>query len=468
MDKIELQYIEKINENTEILGHISNLETFEILHVTKSLQKALNIKEDEYKGKKCYEVMHDRMHLCSYCNNTKLKKGEFLKRYTYNAMLDAHLVARDTIIDNETFGTVRMTTYCDITEEVDQIKQLQTKASVDKAIIACAKTLLERNDLNKSIVEFLKTLSSYFSASSAYIFEKLEKNQYFEKSYEYVCDSCHSSAKVSQIPYKKMFSWLAGLQNDDVLYINSREDYIEQDSNPYQLLQEQNSFAIILVPLRRDGEIIGMMCVNNPTENLDDVNLTKTVSAFVANDLEKREMIKELENLSYIDKLSEVKNRNCYLNKIEQVNKTKPETLGIIFADINGLKKANDNLGHKYGDILIKWCAKFLERNIYSPVYRIGGDEFVVIADGITQEEFEKSVKNITETISQMPFTHMSIGCTFEKGDINIEKQIVNTDKIMYEDKQRYYKVQSYNTMNIDVECEKLKEQLLKLEADCQ
>ena len=55
----------------------------------------------------------------------------------------------------------------------------------------------------------------------------------------------------------------------------------------------------------------------------------------------------------------------------------------MIMCDINDLKKENDTYGHDVGDIYIKNCCKII-CNVFthSPVYRIGGDEFVVVLTG--------------------------------------------------------------------------------------
>ena len=58
-------------------------------------------------------------------------------------------------------------------------------------------------------------------------------------------------------------------------------------------------------------------------------------------------------------------------------------------SDCNYLKKVNDQYGHEYGDILLKIVADTLREEIAedSPVVRMGGDEFMILGNGITEEK---------------------------------------------------------------------------------
>lgn len=56
--------------------------------------------------------------------------------------------------------------------------------------------------------------------------------------------------------------------------------------------------------------------------------------------------------------------------------------------DLNGLKKVNDEYGHEAGDFLIQKVAKNISKVFYGNIYRIGGDEFVVISTEIKEKLF--------------------------------------------------------------------------------
>lgn len=156
--------------------------------------------------------------------------------------------------------------------------------------------------------------------------------------------------------------------------------------------------------------------------------------------------ISEIKNMyqdAYTDALTGVGNRNYLYKNIKMI---KLEEVCVTFFDINNLKYYNDNFGHTYGDLLIK-NATILMCSIYGKknVYRIGGDEFVILQKGLTLEKqlklqsaFIKKIKeyNSKNEINNTPYLEIACGNTiYQKGDKKYSDIIERADKIMYENK---------------------------------
>ena len=91
--------------------------------------------------------------------------------------------------------------------------------------------------------------------------------------------------------------------------------------------------------------------------------------------------------MATVDSLTGVKNKNAYVQWEEKINKGikegTQEPFAVVVCDINNLKAVNDLYGHKEGDVCIKnACIKICKVFSHSPVFRTGGDEFVVILSG--------------------------------------------------------------------------------------
>ncbi len=73
-------------------------------------------------------------------------------------------------------------------------------------------------------------------------------------------------------------------------------------------------------------------------------------------------------------------------------------SFAIVMIDVNFLKKVNDTYGHDKGDMYIKGACEIMS-DVYahSPIYRIGGDEFVVILEGRDYENKEELLKTIRQ-----------------------------------------------------------------------
>ena len=117
-------------------------------------------------------------------------------------------------------------------------------------------------------------------------------------------------------------------------------------------------------------------------------------------------------------------------------------TLGVIFADLNGLKMINDQKGHTEGDKLLKKAAEVLKQVfITEDIYRAGGDEFVIIAENVSKENFDSKVKKLREIATVNSEVSLAVGAYFTDTDIDIRNSMRMADELMYKDKEEYYEI---------------------------
>lgn len=167
----------------------------------------------------------------------------------------------------------------------------------------------------------------------------------------------------------------------------------------------------------------------------------------IMNNNEQTKMYKSL--ISY-DTLTLLGSRRSFEELIKKI-KDNPIDTTIIVADLNNLKWINDKMGHAYGDIFIKEASIFLRDNMKdSKIYRIGGDEFVIIFDYILSDDDFENIKNKKLTIKNLSDkidTSISFGkCTYLKGgSIDIDEVFRIADYNMYQDK-KLYKEKNYYT----------------------
>lgn len=149
-------------------------------------------------------------------------------------------------------------------------------------------------------------------------------------------------------------------------------------------------------------------------------------------------IISELE----LDALTGFRTRKAYYNDvelIEQDKEKKEQPVGILFADVNGLKAINDRLGHQAGDELIISVAQSISA-IFSDgkMYRFGGDEFVVLSFDEREELFQNKLKQLEKNWGES--YSAAVGSVWLEYARDLEKSVAIADKMMYMDKSRYYK----------------------------
>ncbi len=116
---------------------------------------------------------------------------------------------------------------------------------------------------------------------------------------------------------------------------------------------------------------------------------TCMIHTFV-NEAERIERNRELgsvRKMAFTDQLTGVKNMHAYVDMKKEMEKRiaggKISAFGLVVFDLNDLKKINDGMGHAEGDKRIKEaCSLICHLFKHSPVYRIGGDEFVALLEG--------------------------------------------------------------------------------------
>ena len=108
----------------------------------------------------------------------------------------------------------------------------------------------------------------------------------------------------------------------------------------------------------------------------------------------------ELGELAVKDSLTGVRNKTAYDSVVRDLEELRERDYGVVMIDLNYLKKINDTFGHDKGDVAImKLCWAICEVFAHSPVFRTGGDEFVVILKGHDYDHIEELEKKFYETL---------------------------------------------------------------------
>ena len=122
---------------------------------------------------------------------------------------------------------------------------------------------------------------------------------------------------------------------------------------------------------------------------------------------ESQEMTEKMTELANKDALTGVRNKIAYDKQVlelnEQISKKEQIKFAVVMIDLNYLKNINDDYGHDSGDIaLIKLCNIICTIFAHSPVFRIGGDEFVVILKGKDYLNVDKLIKEFNTKIEEL------------------------------------------------------------------
>jgi diguanylate cyclase (GGDEF)-like protein len=195
--------------------------------------------------------------------------------------------------------------------------------------------------------------------------------------------------------------------------------------------------------------MIGFYGVDNPPEDrMDNIStLFSILGHFLVALMRRRDLFKNWKHLSFYDELTGFGNRHAMDSFTAAFQPQK--SIGVVYCDVNGLKRVNDEQGHKAGDALLVRACGCIKRTFaeYS-MFRIGGDEFLVLCDGIEENALQEKVKLLKADMQEQNVT-MAIGAIWRPNCTeNIDKLLTEADKCMYEEKKKYYENEKLDRRN--------------------
>lgn len=345
--------------------------------------------------------------------------------------------------------------YCTYTMEVNfeaNTKRMSNiTADIASAVLETCIKLRGSNDFHASIKDVVDDIRKMCKAELCSIL--------LIDSYEKTCSTlAHSLSEAPTLRkdkqptpdefYKIVITWeqLIGSSNC-VIVKNEKDMELIKERTPdwYVSLKEAGISSVVLFPLKIRDTLLGYMwAVNFDAEQAPKIKETLELTTFIlASEINNYLLLDRLKILSSKDMLTGVLNRNEMNAKIDTLsgeNHINDRTVGIVFADLNGLKRVNDTYGHTAGDALLKDAAKALEEVFPAEsIYRAGGDEFTVILTGVTAKELEKKVADLREVSQKYEHVIFAIGYYVEEDFTKAREALKRADEKMYEDKKLFY-----------------------------
>ncbi len=179
---------------------------------------------------------------------------------------------------------------------------------------------------------------------------------------------------------------------------------------------------------------------------------------FILNEIRKLDN-EGREKSRYIDAITGVRNRNAYERKLAALNESNDSKEGLwaVAIDVNNLKKTNDTYGHDKGDRLISVTAQILVEAArdYKEVYRIGGDEFVILLDNYSvkrAEEFMELLRQIQSRYNETEEILVEFAAGYDSFDMDrdsyIQDMMKRADRNMYSNKRSWHKERENKIIN--------------------
>lgn len=437
--KRDINTLSLLNEISELV-YVSDPETYELLFVNQTGCQTLHL--ENYKHKKCYEVLQGKTSPCEFCTNDRLCDDNFYTWEFTNPSIGRHFLLKDKII--QWHGkTARMEIAFDITERELQKQELKNMLDVQTLITNCVRMLYAVDDLDQTINAVLTQIGEFLVSDRAYVFEI--KDELMNNTHEWTAPGISPQLeKLQQLDLSLISDWLPFFEKNDCIIIDDVEQLQKTNPAAYATLHAQEITSLIAAPIFLDNKLAGYIGIDNyDSEKIKNSSyLLLSMSIFLSYAIRHRNHVDMLHRLSYHDLLTNALNRNAFMDVLSQFRPGQYASAGIIYIDINGMKEINDFYGHHQGDkILITTVAKVF--NLFKPdeLFRIGGDEFVIITYDLTETDFYEKfnlLRNIFCEKTNLPFS-IATGSCWVKSPSDLNSLLQQADSAMYADKKKFY-----------------------------
>lgn len=317
-------------------------------------------------------------------------------------------------------------------------EQIRQRLEIATVLNSCVGKLNSDTDIDVGINNLLATVNGYFQADRTYVFEIDPERDVLINTFEYICGQEVSAQmdNLQEVPVSVIKVWMQNFRQGRSYYMSDLEQ--ERGQPSYEMLKAQQVWRLLAVPLMKGGAMVGFLGVDNPRAHYDDATLLASIQFFVTNSLDRKKQQAYLEKLSYRDMLTGLYNRNRYIERLEAYKQVQDQQIGAIYIDLNGLKKVNDEQGHRAGDELIVRAAGTIAGIFAEDAYRVGGDEFVVILLDVSREDFARKTEQLRRQMQENS-VDASIGGVWQASTENLENLLRRADENMYREKKRYY-----------------------------
>jgi len=266
---------------------------------------------------------------------------------------------------------------------------------------------------------YMRFLGQYFGAKRAYIYQLNQEGTEFTCTAEWCAPGVDSMVDVTHgITMQMGAHWFSDGDPASLLVIRDIDDVKDVSPTYVALYKARGNTMQVVGKLMRGSSPLGALGFDDPDEHkLDElINLMYSICAFGTATVNAQNLLMRIRSSGVYDKLTGAGTRMGFYQKAENLPHHIP--CGMAYFDIVGLQGVNDVLGHEAGDNLLIAVRQALVTEFPDDsIFRMGGDEFLIMAPGMPETAFRQACKRLRKRLDEL-VTYVAMGVSWA-GDLN-------------------------------------------------
>ncbi len=418
------------------IAYLVDPDTFDLICGNKAFYDRLGLTAEQCVGMKCYEAMQKRSAPCPFCSQANWSTDKFYMWRNLNLALEQEFLIKNKLV-MWNGREVMLALAVDISNNKSIVDSIDNKEMESHNLLSGVQRMAEAKTLSEAMHNAMETIGCFFRADMV----RLWRRQDAGSEYACVCRWNRDGSEANtHSGVKEVNAWLDGRNLEQPVTLESPEAMLCHSYDMYELMKSEGIKNQRWVGLEStDGE---QACIeiDNISSNFQNVAFMESFSVFFVNELRKRQLIENALYASRYDDLTNLLSRKSFENAVVDYDHDCVACVGVVMANFDNLKGINSAQGFVTGNYLIGQFADML-RDIFGEgkIFRMNGDEFMVIAEDMGLALLEEKVGQLEEMIRARDAFTVSVGYSWDNVEKDLSVLIEQATQTMKINKKRHY-----------------------------
>lgn len=433
------------------IAYLVDPNTFDLICGNKAFYDRIGKTEIECVGLKCYEVMHKRESPCPFCSKANWTSDKFYLWKNMNIALEQEFLIKNKLVQWQG-QEVLLALAIDISNNKSIVDSLENGMMESHSILSGIQSMAMSETLAKAMESALETIGYFFRASSASFWKYEEEKGAYDCAYTWT-KSEQNEALMNKGKYEVNI-WLQGKKWEQPVILENPEAMLCYSYDMYQFMKQNNIRNQRWIQVKDEEHELGCIAVSNISSNFQNIAFLESFSVFITNEIKKRSMMEGMVYASNHDDLTNLLSRRSFEDYLLNYRPDQVSCIGVMVANFNNLKEINSSMGFRTGNYYIKQFADMLKEIFHvKHIYRLNGDEFLVIVTNIERVLLEEKICKLEKLMQENGNYTVSIGYSWDNVENDLALLIEQSTQAMKVNKKRHY---DSSSISIDTQRRKM------------